>query len=110
MKIEMHSNDKYEYYSPHVFTYNRKSGKLSYDSIQMPQMGFLDFDENFNLIENKPIKDDLSGNKKVFKQVIKLVKNALAIEKEFGHPQDIEGGLLGDDIYLWQTRNIVNRK
>ena len=65
------------------------------------------FDENMNIIDSEPIKNDLSKNKKLFKQLNKLVKNALVIEKEFGAPQDIEGGIKDNDLYVWQTRNIV---
>ena len=36
-----------------------------------------------------------------------VVKNALKLEKYFGVAQDIEGGIKGDNIYFWQTRNIV---
>ena len=48
--------------------------------------------------------------------VVKLAPNipgwvdipiASIIEKEFGYPQDIEGGLKDNNIYLWQSRNIV---
>ena len=59
------------------------------------------------IINSEPIKNDLSGNKKLFEQLNKLVKNALVIEKEFGAPQDIEGGIKDNDLYIWQTRNIV---
>ena len=43
----------------------------------------------------------------LFEQIKKLCKNALVVEKEFGHPQDIEGGFKDNNIYLWQSRNIV---
>ena len=64
------------------------------------------YDENFNE-QLEPIQNDLTQRPNVFRLVKKLVENALVIEKEFGQPQDIEGGFVGDDIYLWQTRNIV---
>lgn len=38
----------------------------------------------------------------------KVVKNALTLEKHFGTAKDIEGGIKGENIYFWQTRNIVN--
>ena len=39
----------------------------------------------------------------------KLVKNALVLEKEFGRPQDIEGGIKAGQLYFWQARNIVRK-
>ncbi len=110
LKIEMY--DRYisrfgkDVYQPHVFSYDKKSGKLSYDSIQMTDAG-VTFNEDGEIIDIDPIEEDLSDNKKVLEQVKKVVENALVVEKEFGHPQDIEGGIKGDDIYFWQTRNIV---
>ncbi|MBQ9245164.1 hypothetical protein IJ182_02725 [bacterium] len=108
VKIDMYSGANSKYSQPHVFTYDKKTKKLSYDSIQMPNAAFVDLDENLQISGFEPIQNNLSGNKKLFNTVQKLVDNALIIEKEFGHPQDIEGGILGNDIYLWQTRNIVN--
>lgn len=109
LKIDLFSNNAWEYENaiqPHVFTYDRKKDKLTYDSIQMENSA-VTFDENMNIINSEPIKNDLSGNKKLFEQLNKLVKNALVIEKEFGAPQDIEGGIKDNDLYVWQTRNIV---
>ena len=40
--------------------------------------------------------------------LIKVSKNALVLEKTFGKPQDIEGGIKGEKIYFWQK--IFKRK
>ena len=66
------------------------------------------FDENMNIIDSDPIKNDLSNNKKLFKVLKSIIKDALVIEKEFKAPQDIEGGIKGNQTYIWQTRNIVD--
>lgn len=109
MRIEMFS-DKLWYLGdseqPHVFTYDKKNGKLTYDSVQLAEP-FAFYDENLNSLALEPMRFDLSDKSEVFEQVQKVVDNALVIEKEFGQPQDIEGGFLGDEIYIWQTRNIV---
>lgn len=47
--------------------------------------------------------------KKVWDVVKNLVKNALVLEKEFGKPQDIEGGIKNGQLYFWQARNIVKK-
>ncbi len=93
---------------PHVFTYHRDCAKLTYDSIQMDNDAAVLFDENKKIIKADPVKCNLSQNQKLFKLLEKLSRNAIEIEKEFGHPQDIEGGIKDDMIYLWQSRNIVD--
>ena len=66
------------------------------------------FYEDEEVIDIEPIENDLSNNKELFEQLKKVAENALVVEKEFGAPQDIEGGIKGNDIYFWQSRNIVN--
>lgn len=110
MRIELFSHRLWLYegaVQPNVFTYDRKTKELTYDSIQMNRE-FVTYDENLNLVSPPPHpeKYDLAGNRAFFENMHKLIENALVIEKEFGKPQDIEGGFLKDDIYLWQTRNI----
>lgn len=92
--------------SPHVFEYDKKTKELTYKSIQMLSPNVC-FDETLQNIELEPILDDLAQRTEVFDLLNKLIQNAIVIENEFGHPQDIEGGFVGNDIYLWQARNIV---
>ena len=92
--------------SPHVFEYDKKTKELTYKSIQMLSPS-ISFDESLQKITLEPIDDDLAGKLEVLEMVNKLIQTALVIEKEFASPQDIEGGFVGKDIYLWQTRNIV---
>lgn len=109
VKVELYSDKKWfndDVNLPNVFTYNRKTGELTYDSIQMTAP-MVTFDENREISELEPVKYDLSDKKELFEQIKKLCKNALVVEKEFGHPQDIEGGFKDNNIYLWQSRNIV---
>ena len=93
-------------FHPHVFSYKRDSGELTYDSIQMTNTE-VTFDENENMIDITPIEEDLSENKDLFEQLRNAIKDALVVEKEFGAPQDIEGGIKDGKIYFWQCRNIV---
>ena len=109
LKIDLYSNE-YSLYdntvNPHIFTYNKRTGELTYDSIQLENpVGR--FNENQELKFMEPAENDLSDNRELFEQLKKLAENAIVVEKEFGAPQDIEGGIKGDDIYFWQTRNIV---
>ena len=110
LKLELFSRNAFRFgkdmYQPHVFSYDKASGELSYDSIQMMDEG-VTFNEDGEIIDIDPIEEDLSNNEKIMEQIKKVAQNALVVEKEFGTPQDIEGGLKDDDIYFWQTRNIV---
>ena len=92
--------------NPHIFTYNKKTGKLIYNSIQLSNPT-ASFNENQKLQSIEPAKDNLSNNKKLFEQIKKVAQNAIIVEKEFGAPQDIEGGIKDGNIYFWQSRNIV---
>ncbi len=93
-------------FHPHVFRYNRETGNLTYDSIQMTDTE-VTFDENENMTDITPIEEDLGENKELFEQLESAIKDALVVEKEFGAPQDIEGGIKDGKIYFWQSRNIV---
>lgn len=111
LKIELYSDREWRFEGstqPHIFTYNKDNGKLTYDSIQM-NCPKVTFNEDEEIIELEPLKYDLSGNKKLFDQLKKVAQNALVVEQEFCTPQDIEGGIKDDDIYFWQTRNIVDK-
>lgn len=109
IRIEMYSDemiDATEVVQPHVFEYDRQTQKLTYKSIQMGYTS-IKFDEDLNILELDETKYDLTSRPNIFAILYKLVQNTITIEKEFEHTQDIEGGFLGDEIYLWQTRNIV---
>ena len=93
-------------FHPHIFRYKKETGKLTYDSIQMTDTE-VTFDENENMIDITPIEEDLSENKDLFEQLEKAIQDALVVEKEFGAPQDIEGGIKDGKVYFWQSRNIV---
>ena len=93
-------------FHPHVFRYNRETNKLTYDSIQMTDTE-VTFDENGNFVDITPLEEDLSDNKDLFERLESAIKDALVVEKEFGAPQDIEGGIKDGKVYFWQSRNIV---
>ena len=110
LKIDLYSDDGWRHTDaivPHTFTYNRENNTLTYDSIQI-EYPVGKFDENQVMESITPPKHDLSGNKELFEQLKKVAQNALVVEKEFGAPQDIEGGIKDGEIYFWQSRNIVN--
>ena len=68
LKIDLYSDifsrDE-KFVNPHAFTYNKKTGKLTYDSIQLEDP-IAKFDENQELESIEPVETDHSGNKKLF--------------------------------------------
>lgn len=108
-RLEMIRPSKYEYQNsikrPYVYIYNKTTGEINYISTQLNNDS-ITYDENGKIIKT-PEYINLSQDKKMNAMVKKLFENAMVIEKELKYPQDIEGGFLGDNIYLWQTRNIV---
>ena len=66
--------------------------------------------DNYQLISKKIKEADIVRNFEKFVPLLKkLANNTLKIEKYFGKPQDIEGGLKNGELYLWQARNIIKR-
>ena len=111
LKIELYSDNAWfdeNTVLPHTFIYNKETKELKYSSIQMGSP-IVTFNENEDIIDIDRVQNDLSSDKKLFSQLKKVAQNAIVIEKEFGFPQDIEGGIKENDIYFWQTRNIVDK-
>lgn len=91
---------------PYQITYNKLTKELKIEQEHSKYEEYL-FDENYKLIDKKASQPN--DVKKVWDVVKNLVKNALVLEKEFGKPQDIEGGIKNGQLYFWQTRNIVKK-
>ena len=91
---------------PYQITYNKLTKELKIEKEHSKYEEYL-FDENYKLIDKKATQPN--DVKKVWDVVENLVKNALVLEKEFGKPQDIEGGIKDGQLYFWQTRNIVKK-
>ena len=111
IKIDLISGDSSNFAEgkvlPHVFTYNKNTGELNYNSIQQGTSS-VTFDEQMNIIGHTPVTENLSDNKDLLRKLKQLSQDSITIEKAFGAPQDIEGGIKDGKIYLWQSRNIVN--
>ena len=91
---------------PYQITYNKLTKELKVEQEHSKYEEYL-YDENYNLIDKKATQP--KDVKKVWDVVKDLVRNALVLEKEFGKPQDIEGGIKDGQLYFWQTRNIVHK-
>ncbi len=92
--------------NPYQITYDKLTKELKIEQEHSKYEEYL-FDENYKLIDKKASQP--KDVKKVWDVVKNLVKNALVLEKEFGKPQDIEGGIKNGQLYFWQTRNIVKK-
>ena len=91
---------------PYQITYNKLTKELKIEKQHSQYEEYL-FDENYKLLDKKTTP--LTDINKIWNTLENLVKNALVLEKEFGKPQDIEGGIKDGQLYFWQTRNIVKK-
>ncbi len=91
---------------PYQITYNKLTKELKIEKEHSQHEEYL-FDENYKLIHKQ--STSLKNINEIRNTLKNLVKNALVLEKEFGKPQDIEGGIKNGQLYLWQTRNIVKK-
>lgn len=105
--IELFVNENRQMHpDPYQIIYDKETKKMTIEKEHSLMTEYI-FDEKYNLIYKK-----ITGKHQINKiwSVIKtLVKNALVLEKEFGKPQDIEGGIKDGKLYIWQTRNIVKK-
>lgn len=91
---------------PYQITYNKITKELKIEKEHSQHEEYL-FDENYKLIHKQ--STSLKNINEIRNTLENLVKNALVLEKEFGKPQDIEGGIKNGQLYFWQTRNIVKK-
>ncbi len=105
MFIELYINkDRQCSPTPYHITYDKISNKFEVEQEHSLLTEYV-FDEGYKLL-SKTVKDEHHLDK-IWNVLENLVKNALVLEKAFGKPQDIEGGIKAGQLYLWQTRNIV---
>jgi hypothetical protein len=65
-------------------------------------------DNNGNIIKKIFGHNPISDNWEIIQPtLLSVAKNVLKIEKAFGKPQDVEGGIKDGKIYFWQTRDIT---
>ena len=91
---------------PFQITFDKSTGKLAVEKEHEIMTEYI-FDENYNILKTTKLGE--SRFEELLPTLKKLVKNALVLEKEFGRPQDIEGGIKAGQLYFWQARNIVRK-
>ena len=92
-----------------MISYDRKSGEIKLESTPNAFGEYLIKDSG-KIIEQNLEADKITKDWPALLAPIKIViKNALALEKYFGRPQDIEGGIRQGKVYFWQTRDIIKK-
>lgn len=100
---------------PYVIKYDRATQQVEVETIARKGRK-ITLDEDMNVVDAEPINDPILNNMDKWRVKLKKVCDAaLEVEKEFGAPQDIEGGIkFGADgeidtsqIYFWQTREQI---
>lgn len=109
LTINMNTVETSESRDPYILQYNKKDKTLKIQSLER-NVEYFRFDEQGKIVSSFYPEDSLVKSWDEIKSTLeKVVKNALALENYFGAAQDIEGGIKRDNIYFWQTRNIVKR-
>ena len=103
-------NVRYYFYAdPARIVYDRKLNKINLEYAQNVKGEYL-INNSGEVIEQHFDEDNIKSNwTKLLIPLAIIVKNALALEKYFGKPQDIEGGIKNGKVYFWQTRDIVKK-
>ena len=90
-----------------LIRYNKETKELNLERKQSPFAEYT-VDENGKIISQIHIKEKIEENWDILKPLLgTITSGALALEKFFKKPQDIEGGIKDGKVYFWQTRDIV---
>lgn len=109
LTINMNSKYTSEAKDPYIIQYNKKNKELKVVARER-DLEYFRLDEQGKVLGSSFYKDKLLDSWDNMQLVLKkVVKNALALEKHFGCAQDIEGGIKGNNIYFWQTRNVIKK-
>lgn len=109
LTINMNTKRTSEKKDPYIIQYNKKNKELKVVAFER-DTEYLKLDEQGNVIASSYGEDKLQKSwNNILPILQKVVDNALALEDYFGCAQDIEGGIKGNQIYFWQTRNITRK-
>ena len=90
-----------------LIKYNKSTKALTLERKQTPIAEYM-LDENGNIISQNQTKGKIEENWNLLTPLLgTITSGALALEKFFKKPQDIEGGIKDGKVYFWQTRDIV---
>lgn len=110
LKIEMftkkvNGGDK----NPAEISYDRKTGEIKLETLPYI-FGDYVIKDTGEIVEQHLKEDEIQKDWAVLLAPVGVaIKNALKLEKYFGRPQDIEGGILNGKVFFWQTRDIIKR-
>ena len=92
-----------------VVTYDRNTKDIKLETSQNSSANYLVKDDGTVVeqeLEEDKIQKEWTG---LLAPLGILVKNALKLEKYFGCPQDIEGGIKDGKVFFWQTRDVIKK-
>ena len=90
-----------------LIKYNKETKEFTMERKQSPLAEYT-INENGKIINQEQTKGKIEENWNILKPLLGIITTgALALEKFFKHPQDIEGGIKDGKVYFWQTRDIV---
>lgn len=101
--------------NPYTIRYDKDKKEVKIEQIARKPRNII-LDDKFRIVSADSVDDPILSNLEQWNPLLKKVCNAAEeIEKEFGAPQDIEGGIkLGAEnnidnaqIYFWQTRDQI---
>ena len=107
LKIETHSFR--EEREDVLISYDKKTEELKIESLPYSYGNYIVKDTG-EVIEQYFEPNQIEKDWESLIEPLKVaIKNALKLEKYFGRPQDIEGGIKNGKVYFWQTRDIAKK-
>ena len=107
LKIETHSRS--EENEDVLISYDKETEELKIESLPYSYGNYIIKDTG-EIVEQHFKQNQIEKDWSSLIEPLKIaIKNALKLEKYFGKPQDIEGGILNGKVYFWQTRDIIKK-
>ena len=96
--------------NPATILYDDKNKNFKIIEHQIYNNKFL-VDDNGNILEKEDGNNEILENWHVLLSPLTILsQNVLKLEKYFGKPQDIEGGIQDNKVYLWQVRDVITKR
>lgn len=94
---------------PYTFVYNRQTDSVERTGFADKNEKMVVTDKGINRVLGDYSDDVFAKDKKNWEDIVKkIAKTSLEIETKWGNaPQDIEGGVKDNEVYILQTRNQV---
>ena len=106
--IEILFNDSYKNFANALIKYNKKTKEFNIEEAKTQEATYL-IDEKGKITEVHREENPIRKDFEIITPLLRIMTTgAIALEKFFKYPQDIEGGITKDGkVWFWQTRDIV---